>query len=117
MRLPIVGLILLSFALSWLLTFTMKRIAPRLGFVDKPGGRKIHANPKPLGGGVAIFWAFALPLLVAIAQAHILPLGTWHTPMANEQGRLDKALAGGIRLHTPMAMTLFGAALVLHILG
>ena len=31
----------------------MKRIAPRLGFVDKPGGRKIHSNPKPLGGGVA----------------------------------------------------------------
>ena len=45
----------------------MIRIAPRLGFVDKPGGRKTHANPKPLGGGVAMFIGFALPMLVGLA--------------------------------------------------
>ena len=43
MRLPILGLLAVSFAISWVLTFDMKRLAPRLGFVDKPGGRKIHA--------------------------------------------------------------------------
>src|SRR5437660_10513750 len=71
MRLPIVGLIFLSFAISWVLTFAMIRIAPRVGFVDKPGGRKIHANPKPLGGGVAIFWGFALPVLAGLAYIHL----------------------------------------------
>ena len=49
MRPQILALILLSFCISWLITYAMKRVAPRLGFVDKPGGRKIHANPNPLG--------------------------------------------------------------------
>src|SRR5437588_13109872 len=65
--LAVLSLGVVSFAIAWVVTFAMKRIAPRLGFVDKPGGRKIHANPKPLGGGVAIFLAFALPLLVGLA--------------------------------------------------
>ena len=60
MLIPILALIAVSFITSCVLTFALVRIAPKLGFVDKPGGRKIHANPKPLGGGVAIFWAFAL---------------------------------------------------------
>ena len=33
----------------------MIRLAPRVGLVDKPGHRKIHAAPKPLGGGAGIF--------------------------------------------------------------
>src|SRR3954454_14411132 len=71
MILPILGLGVCSFVLSWILTYAMIRIAPRLGFVDKPGGRKIHSNPKPLGGGVAIFWAFALPMLAALLWVHM----------------------------------------------
>ena len=38
-----------SFALSCGLTRGMIWLAPRIGFVDKPGHRKIHAKPKPLG--------------------------------------------------------------------
>ena len=58
---------LLSFLIAWILTFTVIRAAPYFGFIDKPGGRKIHANPKPLGGGVAIFWAVVLPMLAVLA--------------------------------------------------
>src|SRR2546430_164382 len=57
MRLPILLLPLLSFTLSWIATFVIKRLAPRLNFVDKPGHRKIHHLPKTLGGGVPIFTA------------------------------------------------------------
>jgi UDP-GlcNAc:undecaprenyl-phosphate GlcNAc-1-phosphate transferase len=107
MRLPILGLIVLSFAISWTLTFAMKRVAPRLGFVDKPGGRKIHANPKPLGGGVAIFWAFALPLtVVLIAACFVHPAD----PML-------AAYVGGVRDKTPLALVILAAALLLHLLG
>ncbi len=35
------------------------KIARRLGVVDKPGGRKIHANVTPLLGGVGVFLATA----------------------------------------------------------
>src|SRR6476661_1608450 len=58
-----------SFAISWLGTLAMRSLAPRFGFVDKPGHRKIHRQPIPLGGGVAIFWAYVLPMLAAVIPA------------------------------------------------
>lgn len=97
---------LVSFCLSWIGTFLMKRIAVRIGFVDKPGGRKIHANAKPLGGGVAIFWAMALPLLGVL--------------LAAEQGWFPKGMehyAGGVQLQSGMAMRLLIALFGLHVMG
>jgi UDP-GlcNAc:undecaprenyl-phosphate/decaprenyl-phosphate GlcNAc-1-phosphate transferase len=49
------GLVIVAFALSLGLCGLMRRIAPRLGFVDRPGGHKGHREPTPLGGGVAIW--------------------------------------------------------------
>src|SRR5687768_9993061 len=66
MILPIVCLAGVSLVVSFLATYLMIRLAPRIGFVDQPGHRKIHEAPKPLGGGVAIFVAIALPMLVGL---------------------------------------------------
>jgi UDP-GlcNAc:undecaprenyl-phosphate GlcNAc-1-phosphate transferase len=44
-------------ALSWLLTAWLLRWAPRLGLIDHPSERKIHTQPMPHGGGLAIFAA------------------------------------------------------------
>lgn len=41
----------------------MRRLALRTGTVDKPTARKIHINPVPLLGGLAIYLAFVLVLL------------------------------------------------------
>jgi UDP-GlcNAc:undecaprenyl-phosphate GlcNAc-1-phosphate transferase len=41
----------------------MRRVALRTGTVDKPSARKIHINPVPLLGGLAIYLAFILVLL------------------------------------------------------
>jgi UDP-GlcNAc:undecaprenyl-phosphate GlcNAc-1-phosphate transferase len=123
MRLPILGLILLSFVISWLLTFAMIRIAPKLGFVDKPGGRKIHANPKPLGGGVAIFWAFALPLLAVLVFMKFNSNPFWYFTTNYNTGEvtppdpLKAAYWDGVRARTPLALCILGTALVLHVLG
>jgi UDP-GlcNAc:undecaprenyl-phosphate GlcNAc-1-phosphate transferase len=98
-----------SFAVAWVLTLAMKHLSPRLGFVDKPGGRKIHANPKPLGGGVAIFWGIALPMLAGLAYAH------WY-----DAPNFAKQLApywSGIRDHTTLAGGLLLAGLGIHLLG
>jgi UDP-GlcNAc:undecaprenyl-phosphate GlcNAc-1-phosphate transferase len=107
--LPILGLAVGSFVVSWVLTLLMIRIAPRIGFVDKPGHRKIHSNPKPLGGGVAIFIAFALPMLAALLAIHLrlVPL---------DHPNWDK-YAGGVIQQTPLAATLLGALLMIHIMG
>jgi len=53
----------LAFALSIAFVLLARKLAPAAGLVDHPGGRKAHARPIPLGGGVAIFAAWALPLL------------------------------------------------------
>jgi UDP-GlcNAc:undecaprenyl-phosphate/decaprenyl-phosphate GlcNAc-1-phosphate transferase len=47
-----------GFAVSVILTPIMRSIAPKLGFLDQPGHRKVHSQPKPLLGGAAIFLSF-----------------------------------------------------------
>ncbi|MFP4058740.1 MAG: glycosyltransferase family 4 protein [Candidatus Brocadiia bacterium] len=64
---------LVPFALSLALTCLARRLAPRLGFVDRPGGRKAHSRPVPLGGGVAMFVAWAVPVGAVLAVACALP--------------------------------------------
>ncbi|HXE53813.1 MAG TPA: MraY family glycosyltransferase [Tepidisphaeraceae bacterium] len=109
----VLALCLLSFVISWCLTLLMKHLSPRIGFVDKPGGRKIHANPKPLGGGVAIFWAFMLPMLVGLAVIH------FGHPPAFLEGRiphLDQYWSG-MQERTPMALGMLLAGAVMHLMG
>ncbi len=46
-----------------------RKFAPAWGFVDHPGGRKIHTHPIPVGGGVAVFIGFH----IACAAVFLLP--------------------------------------------
>ena len=52
------------------LVLTMALIPPlmhgaaRLGFLDSPGGRKIHAEAVPSVGGIAMVLGFVLPVLI-----------------------------------------------------
>src|SRR5438128_1842958 len=108
MLLPILLLGVLSFSLSWIATLIIKNLAPRFGFVDKPGHRKIHSNPKPLGGGIAVFLAIFLPLLAILAFA-------WVGPAPARPDWL--AYVGGIRKETPLAIGILGAMLLMHLLG
>src|SRR5690242_17831023 len=107
---PILGLGAVSFVISWLATAAMIRIAPRLGLVDKPGGRKIHANPKPLGGGVAMFIGFALPMLVGLIVVKF-----YHPDFSRWPG-IEPYWSGGQK-QTGLALALLGAMLIMHILG
>ena len=53
---------LVSFVAAAALMPAARTIALRIGFVDRPTGRKIHAAPVPLLGGPVIFLAIAAPL-------------------------------------------------------
>ncbi len=53
-----------AFGLSALLCALMRVVAPRFGLVDKPGGRKAHLAPTPMGGGVAIWLTFVVVLAI-----------------------------------------------------
>src|SRR5579862_7081783 len=104
----ILSLGVVSFLIAWGVTWAMKRIAPRLNFVDKPGYRKIHRKPIALGGGVAIFLGFAVPMAAAVAAC-----GFATAP----RGSLPAAYIGGVRQQTPMALAMLGAMLFTHLLG
>jgi UDP-GlcNAc:undecaprenyl-phosphate/decaprenyl-phosphate GlcNAc-1-phosphate transferase len=107
----ILGLAAVSFIISWIVTGAMKRIAPRFGFVDRPGGRKIHSHPKPLGGGVAIFFAVAVPIVAGLLCLHVAPAPS------DQPGLPLRAYWDGARQQTPLALAVLGATAFLHLLG
>lgn len=64
-----VACLLPTFALSVVLTAVMRRIAPKLGLIDRPAARKVHLTPTPLGGGAAIWASVMAAILGALAVA------------------------------------------------
>jgi len=56
-------ILLFSFLLSFLLVRPARAVAQRHGILDLPDGRKLHGEPTPLLGGVAIYLAFIVSLL------------------------------------------------------
>lgn len=123
-----------SFMLSLALTRVVIAVAPRWGFVDKPGYRKIHSNPKPLGGGVAITVALVLPLLTSAAVIRVLEArqaaadivansepGAEKTPPADALSvagvTVPRAYAHGAIEQFPLLLAFVGAVVALHVTG
>jgi UDP-GlcNAc:undecaprenyl-phosphate/decaprenyl-phosphate GlcNAc-1-phosphate transferase len=46
-------------------TFAVRAVATRIGFVDEPDERRIHTRVTPNGGGVAMFVAFLVAIIVS----------------------------------------------------
>ncbi|MGM9966323.1 MAG: glycosyltransferase family 4 protein [Rummeliibacillus sp.] len=57
--------LVVAFVASILLTPLVKRLAFRIGAVDKPNYRKVHDHVMPRLGGLAIFLAFLIGIVVA----------------------------------------------------
>jgi UDP-GlcNAc:undecaprenyl-phosphate GlcNAc-1-phosphate transferase len=55
----------ISCVTTWLVTPVVVRLAHRVGAVDHPGPRKIHAAPIPRVGGLAVFLGFGIGLIFA----------------------------------------------------
>jgi UDP-GlcNAc:undecaprenyl-phosphate GlcNAc-1-phosphate transferase len=72
-----ISLIGLAFGLSVLFSNLVRKLAPRVDFVDRPGGHKGHRIPTPLGGGIAIWLTTILILaggaLIAATLGPSLP--------------------------------------------
>ena len=79
----------------------------RVGLVDDPGHRKIHASPIPLAGGLAVMTGLVVPLLVVVAALH------FHVLDATAVDRLSygfskRALQLGSILAGALGMVLLG---------
>ena len=53
-----------ALAISVAIIPVMIRVAPRLGMVDMPDPRKVHAMPVPRVGGIGIVLGALIPLLL-----------------------------------------------------
>ncbi len=59
----LIGIFIAAALVAWLSTFVVRRFAIRIGCIDEPNERKIHAVGTPRLGGLAIVLGFATPLL------------------------------------------------------
>lgn len=57
---------LLAAGLSCAITPVVRWLAPALGLIDLPGHRKVHVQPTPRGGGIAIFCGWMIPCIVVV---------------------------------------------------
>lgn len=94
--------------------FVMRRLAPRWGLIDKPGARKVHTTPTPLGGGVAIWLGVLLPFAVGTLVLMLIHQGAIDSTLVPNFARehLD-----GLWQQLPRLWILLGAATVLMLLG
>ncbi len=87
------AMLLASSAGAWLFTPWAIRLAKRWGAVDVPNARKIHLEPMPRMGGVAVFLGFCLPW----AGLYLL-----HNPVAAAFQEFEKRFAALILGATSM---------------
>ena len=81
---------LVGFGVAWAAAWVLRRLAPRVGLVDWPNDRSLHADPRPRGGGAAI----ALGTAAALA-AYLGP---------SDLGRQGAVVAGGLLLLTVVGL-------------
>ena len=58
-------------ATSVLVTLAVRAISLKVGFLDRPGERKVHTEPVALGGGIAIAVGFGAAIVTALAGARV----------------------------------------------
>jgi UDP-GlcNAc:undecaprenyl-phosphate GlcNAc-1-phosphate transferase len=75
MNLPLQFAVLIAVATSLAGTFLARHAALRLDWLDRPNQRKVHANPIPLLGGIAMYMAFLISVLFTDSHA-VLAEGT-----------------------------------------
>jgi UDP-GlcNAc:undecaprenyl-phosphate GlcNAc-1-phosphate transferase len=63
-----------SFSISFLLTDFLIARAPALGLIDQPSARKVHTQPTPRAGGLAIYSAMVISSIMTFTER-----GVWLT--------------------------------------
>jgi UDP-GlcNAc:undecaprenyl-phosphate GlcNAc-1-phosphate transferase len=102
------ALVAASFLLSVGFCAALRRMAPRWGLLDRPGGHKGHAAPTPLGGGVAIWLAI---MIVLSSGGLLVLLGADRLPETLAQH------AGGLRHRAGELGWIVGLSTVMMVMG
>ena len=104
----VTGIVLwvVSFGLSLALTRFVRDHAARWGLVDLPDPRKVHRRPTPLGGGIAMYVATVVPIVVGY-------VAFWWLRSA---GLVDRWLPTTVAVHVP-GMLAMGPTVAAILLG
>ncbi|MBN1909747.1 MAG: undecaprenyl/decaprenyl-phosphate alpha-N-acetylglucosaminyl 1-phosphate transferase [Pirellulales bacterium] len=87
----LVAIGLITFAVTSALSAAITSLASRVGFVDRPDGdRKMHQNPTPMGGGLALFSA----IMIAVFLLRVVP-NPWRQSLVEAGPWLWPWLIGG----------------------
>jgi UDP-GlcNAc:undecaprenyl-phosphate GlcNAc-1-phosphate transferase len=68
----ITAVFLLALATTYLLTPWVRRLAIRAGALDMPDARRVHTEPIPRWGGLAIYIGVAMGMLAGLARLYLL---------------------------------------------
>jgi len=68
----ITAVFLLALATTYLLTPWVRRLATRAGALDIPDARRVHTEPIPRWGGLAIYIGVAVGMLAGLARLYLL---------------------------------------------
>ncbi|MEZ6072406.1 MAG: MraY family glycosyltransferase [Pirellulales bacterium] len=118
----VVGAVLPSLLISWLTGFAVRRWAPRFGLVDHPGRRKVHKTPTPMGGGIAVWLAVVLPLVLGQLVLFVInpasaPPASTETSFFQPLYEIVRSHAAGLMTQAPRLWFLVAAATVLMVVG
>jgi UDP-GlcNAc:undecaprenyl-phosphate GlcNAc-1-phosphate transferase len=108
-------LFLAAFLISLAGTALARRFARRLGLMDAPGERKVHAVATPRNGGIGIFWGFALPCLAGLLAIYFTV--EERTELFGYKLEIDQHYVGGMKLHAPLLALFLVATFLIHLLG
>jgi UDP-GlcNAc:undecaprenyl-phosphate GlcNAc-1-phosphate transferase len=97
-----------GFVLAAVLVPLSRRLAQRLGVVDHPGPRKVHAEPTPRMGGVAVFASFTTVVTAGFLLAPALSQSAAAWPGL---GDLMAPLQDAYRVQGKLVAVLLGAGL------
>lgn len=109
---------LIAMAVAALVTPAVRKFAERMGVIDQPDERRVHRQPTPRWGGIAIylaFWAAVIPMALWLniwgnALTAILVLGTVIAlfGMLDDKVQITPLWQMVILLGSGVALTLFG---------
>lgn len=102
-------------------TFALSRLAPALGLIDHPGGRKVHGRPIPLVGGLAVAISLFLTAWLMgivprashflLALSLVIAVGLW-----DDVSELSPRLKFAIQI-AATAVMIWGAQIQLNSVG
>lgn len=114
MNILLIGAFCGSFVIAAVLTPLLAKLFGKVGFVDEPSEERFSSRAVPKGGGIAIFWATVLPIVVGLAAV-------WYCTAQNVR---PFWLPAGMEEHLPGilsrakgAIAILAGAAVLHVLG